>query len=154
MVIETVVEVGVIVFSTINVALWAFRPNLFSTDPRARRWTEIITVAWVIFLPASGAAALALGSSTWQGVVTGAVALACWPVTILALRKRRVSRAAQQEADRQADDQLLTLLDERSRAEVNDLLAGGKVILAVRRVRELTGLRLPAAKRLVDLLQR
>jgi hypothetical protein len=154
MVIETVVWVGVIVLSTINVALWAFRPNHYSTDPRARRWTEIITVVWVILLPVGGAAALTLGSSTWQGVVTGVVALACWPVTILALRKLRVARPAQQEADRQADDHLLTLLDERSRAEVNDLLADGKVIPAVRRVREVTGLRLPGAKRLVDLLQR
>jgi hypothetical protein len=153
MVIETVAQVGVIAFSTINVALWAFRPNHYSTDPRARRWTEICTVAWVIFLPAGGAAGLALGG-TWQGIVTGAVALACWPVTILALRKRRVSRAAQQEADRQADEQLLTLLDERGRAEVIDLVASGKVIPAVRRIRELTGLRLPAAKRLVDLFQR
>jgi hypothetical protein len=154
MVIETVVQVGLIVSTTINIALWAFRPNSCSTDPRARRFSEIFTIVWVIVLPAGGAAALALESNTWQGIVTGAVALACWPVTIAALRKRRVSRAAQQEAGRQTDEQLATLLDERGQAEVDDLLAGGKVIPAVRRVRELTGLRLPAAKRLVDLRRR
>jgi hypothetical protein len=38
--------------------------------------------------------------------------------------------------------------------EVNDLLARGKFIPAVRRVRELTGLRLIDAKRLVNSLQR
>jgi hypothetical protein len=153
MVIETVAVVAVIVSSTVTIASSAFRPNHYSTDPRARRYGEIFTAAWAILLPAAGAAALAL-DGTWQGIVTGAVALACWPVVILALRKRRVSRAAQQEADRQADEQLATLLDERSTAEVKDLLAAGKVIPAVRRVRELTGLRLSAAKRLVDLLRR
>jgi ribosomal protein L7/L12 len=44
-------------------------------------------------------------------------------------------------------------LDEQGRAEVEDLLAAGKSIPAVRRVRELTGLRLIDAKRLVESLQ-
>lgn len=71
-----------------------------------------------------------------------------WP------RPVRVSRAAQQEADRRAGEQLAALLNERDRAEVDDLLARGKSIYAVRRVRELTGLRLIDARRLVNSLQR
>lgn len=70
------------------------------------------------------------------------------------MRKRRVSRAAPQEAGRQGVEQLAALLDERGRAEVDDLLAAGKSRYAVRRVRELTGLRRIDAKRLVDSLQR
>ncbi len=62
----------------------------------------IATVFWAIALPAAGAVDLA-GGGGWQGYLAGAVALACWPVVILALIKRRASRAAQQEADRQAD---------------------------------------------------
>jgi ribosomal protein L7/L12 len=45
-------------------------------------------------------------------------------------------------------------LDQAGKAEVNDLLARGRFVHAVRRVRELTGLRLIDAKRLVDSLQR
>jgi hypothetical protein len=153
MVIGTVVEVVVIVVTTVNLAMLAFRPNHYSIAPRARRMTGICTIVWAILLPVGGAVDLAVGG-TWQGVMTGAVALACWPVIILALRKRHVSRAAQQETDLQTDEQLVALLDERGRAEVDDLLAGGKSIYAVRRVRELTGLRLVDAKRLVDSLQR
>jgi ribosomal protein L7/L12 len=48
---------------------------------------------------------------------------------------------------------LADLLDERGRAEVEDLLTAGKPIPAVRRVRELTGLRLIDAKRLVESLE-
>jgi hypothetical protein len=154
MVIETVVQIAVIILSTCNIALWAFRPNGYSVDPRARRITEGLTVAWVIFLPAGGGAALAFGWGTWQGFAVGAVALACWPVVILALRKRRRSRTAQAETDRQVDDRLRTLLDERGKAEVNGLLAGGKRIAAIRRIRELTELPLPAATRMADLLRR
>ena len=150
--IETVLGVGVIVVSTLNVAMWAFRPNNYSTGRLARRWAGALTVAWAIVLPAGGAAALALGG-IW-GIVTGAVALACWPVIILALIKRRGSPAAQEDADRLPDEQLAALLDERGRSEVDDLLAGGKSINAIRRVRELTGLRLVDAKRLVESLRR
>lgn len=45
-------------------------------------------------------------------------------------------------------------MDQAGKAEVDDLLARGKFIYAVRRVRELTGLRLIDAKRLVESLQR
>ena len=152
MVIQTVVWVAVIVVTTGNVAVWAFRPNHYSTGRLARRWTGTCTIAWAIVLPAGGAASLALGGTS--GVVTGTVALACWPVILLALVKRRVSPAAQEDADRLRDEQLAALLDERGRAEVGDLLAAGKPIRAIRRVRELTGLRLIDAKRLVGSLQR
>jgi hypothetical protein len=151
-VIETVAWVALIVVTTANVALWAFRPNHYSTGRLARRWMGTCTVAWAIMLPAAGAAALALGGTS--GGVTGTVALACWPVIILALVKRRLSPAAQEDADRLPDEQLAALLDECGRSEVDDLLAAGKRIYAIRRVRQLTGLRLIDAKRLVGSLQR
>jgi ribosomal protein L7/L12 len=69
------------------------------------------------------------------------------------LRPVRISRAAQQEADRRTGEQLVAILDKRSRAEVDGLLKAGKPIPAVRRVRELTGLRLIDAKRLVESLR-
>jgi hypothetical protein len=69
-------------------------------------------------------------------------------------RAARVSTAAQQEADSRAGELLIPLLDEASgRAEIDTLLAHGKYIYAVRRVRELTGLRLADAKMLVDTLE-
>jgi hypothetical protein len=71
-----------------------------------------------------------------------------WP------RPVRVSRTAQQEADRRAGEVLVSLLDQAGKAEVDDLLARGKFMHAVRRARELTGLRLIDAKRLVNSLQR
>jgi ribosomal protein L7/L12 len=61
---------------------------------------------------------------------------------------------AKQEADRRTGEHLVALLDQAGKAEVDDLLARGKFIYAVRRVRELTGLRLIDAKRLVESLQR
>lgn len=68
-------------------------------------------------------------------------------------RTARVSRAAQQEADRRTGELLISLLDRAGKAEVDSLLERGEAIHAVRRVRELTGLRLIDAKRLVDSLQ-
>lgn len=69
-------------------------------------------------------------------------------------RAARVSRAAQQEADSRAGELLISLLDETGgRAEVDTLLARGEYLYAVRRVRELTGLRITDAKRLVDTLE-
>ena len=68
-------------------------------------------------------------------------------------RPVRISREAPQDADRRSGEQLADLLDERGRAEVEDLLTAGEPIPAVRRVRELTGLRLIDAKRLVESLQ-
>ncbi len=68
-------------------------------------------------------------------------------------RPVRITREAPPDASHRSGEQLAALLDERGRAEVEDLLAAGKPIPAVRRVRELTGLRLIDAKRLVDSLQ-
>ena len=48
---------------------------------------------------------------------------------------------------------LVSLLGRPGKAEVDALLASGEVIYAVRRVRELTGVRLIDAKRLVDSLR-
>jgi ribosomal protein L7/L12 len=49
---------------------------------------------------------------------------------------------------------LVSLLDQAGKAEVDDLLARGEFMPGVRRARELTGLRLIDAKRLVNSLQR
>jgi hypothetical protein len=95
-VLETALGVAVMVSTTINVALFAFRPDSYRTTPPVRRLTEFITVVWVILLPVAGAFGLGLGATglasgqrgAWQGVVTGGVALGCWPVVILAVRKR------------------------------------------------------------------
>ena len=57
-------------------------------------------------------------------------------------------------SDRQAGEVLASLLDQPGKAEVDDLLARGEFMHAVRRVREQTGLRLIDAKRLVNSLQR
>jgi ribosomal protein L7/L12 len=65
-------------------------------------------------------------------------------------RPLRLSSAAQQVADRRVGELLVALPDEAGQAEVGDLLAQGKAVYAIRRVRELTGLRLLDAKRLVD----
>ena len=48
---------------------------------------------------------------------------------------------------------LVPILDEEGQAEVQALLAGGQFVPAVRRVRQLTGLRLIDAKRLVQSLR-
>jgi ribosomal protein L7/L12 len=48
---------------------------------------------------------------------------------------------------------LTSLLDPAGRAEVDELVARGEPIRAIKRVRELTGLRLLDAKRLVDSIQ-
>jgi ribosomal protein L7/L12 len=69
-------------------------------------------------------------------------------------RPVRISSEAQQKADRQAGELLVALLDQAGKAEVDDLLARGRFVDAVRRVRELTGLRLIDAKRLAESLQR
>ena len=70
-----------------------------------------------------------------------------WP------RPVQITRQAPPHAGRWSGEQLAGLLDAQGRAEVEDLLAAGKPIPAIRRVRELTGLGLIEAKRLVDSLQ-
>jgi ribosomal protein L7/L12 len=70
------------------------------------------------------------------------------------LRPVGIPTAAQQEADRRAGELLVSLLDQPGQAEVNALLARGEFVHAVRRVRELTGLRLIDARRLAESLQR
>lgn len=69
-------------------------------------------------------------------------------------RPVRVPKRTQQEADRRAGESLISLLDQEGKAEVETLLARGEFVPAVRRVRELTGLRLIDAKRAVQSLQR
>ena len=60
----------------------------------------------------------------------------------------------QQEADRKVGERLVSLLDDAGKAQVEDLLARGQAIRAIRRVRELTNLGLYDARRLVEALDR
>ncbi len=64
-----------------------------------------------------------------------------------------VPRAARQDADRRAGAAMAGLLDPAGRAEVGQLVTCGKPIMAIKRVRELTGLRLLDARRVVDSIQ-
>ena len=99
MVLMTAFWVAVIVSTTGNLALFAFRPDSYRTAPWGRQVMGIITAVWVIVLPVGGAILLGLGADAlasghrgaWQDIVTGGVALACWPVVILAVRKRRAT---------------------------------------------------------------
>jgi ribosomal protein L7/L12 len=70
------------------------------------------------------------------------------------LRSVHVPKALQREADRRAGESLTSLLDQAGKAEVETLIARGEHVFAMRRVRELTGLRLLDAKRVVDSLRR
>lgn len=69
------------------------------------------------------------------------------------IRSVRIPKEAAQDADRRAGELLTALLDERDRAEVDDWLARGEYIYAVRRARELTGARLIDARRIIDSLR-
>jgi ribosomal protein L7/L12 len=62
-------------------------------------------------------------------------------------------RTADPAVDRKVGDALVTLLDPDGQAEVGALLARGEKMAAVRRVRQLTGVRLLDATRLVGSLQ-
>lgn len=101
MVVQTVLTAVLIVVTTANMALWAFRPGWFRTGPRAARGMGVVTAIWVIVLPAGGGVSLGLGAeglahgqpAAWQGIAIGVIAMACWPVTIAAVRKRRATRA-------------------------------------------------------------
>lgn len=54
------------IITTVNVALWAFRPNDFGNGPQLhqgiRRWPGAITVAWVIYLPLASAVSWGFGA--------------------------------------------------------------------------------------------
>jgi ribosomal protein L7/L12 len=60
----------------------------------------------------------------------------------------------QAEADRLAGQALTSLLDEAGRSEIEVLAAQGDRIRAIRRIRELTGLRLLDSRRIFDSLRR
>ena len=64
-----------------------------------------------------------------------------------------ISGRARREADRRAGLAMASLLDPAGRAEVGQLVACGKPIMAIKRVRELTGLRLLDARRVIDSIQ-
>ncbi|MBV9450416.1 MAG: hypothetical protein JO345_31455 [Streptosporangiaceae bacterium] len=70
------------------------------------------------------------------------------------LRPIRIPRSARLEADRRAGESLISLLSDADKAEAETLLERGEFVSAVRRVRELTGLRLIDARRLVEALRR
>lgn len=71
-----------------------------------------------------------------------------WP------RPLRIPKTAMREADRRAGETLISLLDQAGKAEVETLIARGEYYHAIRRVRELTGLRLIDARRIVDSIRR
>jgi hypothetical protein len=130
--------------------LWWWRVAVFVLLPviMILRWTHAVT-GWPV------TALNLLWMAAFVGVLIVALARFArgtsqpgspwsWP------RPVRITREAPADAGRWSGEQLAGLLDERGRAEVESLLAAGKPIPAVRRVRELTGLRLIEAKRLVD----
>jgi hypothetical protein len=87
--IVTVLGVLSVVATSVSVSMWAFRPIKFQTGAWLHRLLGVVSVVWTVFLAAAGAALLILGG--WQADVLGAVALACLPVSLLAMRKRRLT---------------------------------------------------------------
>jgi ribosomal protein L7/L12 len=69
-------------------------------------------------------------------------------------RALHIPAAATREADLRVGAALTSLLDPAGRAEVDALVARGEPIRAIKRVRELTSVRLLDAKRLVESLPR
>jgi hypothetical protein len=94
-VLPTVLPVAVIVITTTNVAIWAFRPRWYRAGPKLTRGMNIFTgvgdlpfiVAWAVFLPL--AVAVILGSGR---IVVGVFAVACGSVTIMALIRRESAK--------------------------------------------------------------
>jgi ribosomal protein L7/L12 len=65
----------------------------------------------------------------------------------------RLSGGARLEGDRSAGQSLPSTLDPKDKAEIEAMVTRKATIRAIRRVRELTGLRLIDAAKLVDSLQ-
>jgi hypothetical protein len=79
--------------------------------------------------------------------------LAAWIAVNIPGVPLHLSRRAKREADRRAGLAMASLLDPAGRAEIDQFLACDKPIMAIKRVRELTGLRLNDAKPVVDSVQ-
>jgi hypothetical protein len=101
MVTDIVFQVGTTIMTPIILLTFAFRPHLYGTGacirrlPGVHRVMLVCTVFWAIFLPVDGAAGLATGST--RSIAEGAIALAAWPLVLLALVKlRRTAQAARQ----------------------------------------------------------
>lgn len=60
--LQTALTVAVIVITTTNVALWAFRPLWYRFGPKLIRCMSIFTMLWVVFLPAAGGISLGFGA--------------------------------------------------------------------------------------------
>lgn len=69
------------------------------------------------------------------------------------IRSVRLLKGREQEADRRVGQLLTSLISEADKAELDGVLAHGQFVYAVRRAREMTGLRLIDAKRLVESLR-
>ena len=69
------------------------------------------------------------------------------------LRRPR-PQVPQKEADHRAGQALTSLLDDTDRREIETFAAQGDRIRAIRRIRELTGLRLLDSRRIFESLQR
>jgi ribosomal protein L7/L12 len=65
-------------------------------------------------------------------------------------RSIEIPKRSRQEADRRVGELLFSLVDQSDQAEVEALVAQGRFVYAVRRVRELTGMSLIDAKRAVE----
>lgn len=80
--------------------------------------------------------------------------LAVCPQPVMGAKpRRRPTWPAFGRADHRVGESLVSVLDQTGKAEVENLLAHDDYIQAVRRVRELIGLRLVDARRLVDSLK-
>jgi hypothetical protein len=67
--------------------------------------------------------------------------------------RRPQPQVPQKEADRRAGLALAALLDEAGRSEIEALAVRGDRIRAIRRIRELTGVRLLDSRRIFESLQ-
>lgn len=67
--------------------------------------------------------------------------------------RRPQPEVSQKEADRRAGEALTSLLSEAGRNEVEALAAQGDRIRAIRRIRELTGVRLLDSRRMFESMQ-
>lgn len=96
--VEAVLIAMVIMTTTGNMVAWAVQAPRITAG--GIRFMAVIMRVWIIYLALGGAASLGLGADEfarghadgWEGVVDGALAVACCPVAIWAYRvfsKRR-----------------------------------------------------------------
>jgi hypothetical protein len=112
------------------------------------RYAWLLVSPLALILGAFNLAGKGFGLAFWGGLILVVGGLTAAFGGVLGWR----DRGTQQEADRRAGELLISLLDQAGKAEIDSLVARGEYVHAIRRVRELTGLRLIDAKRMVDSL--